>query len=179
MLSFSNFGSTRHPLADKVRRATAAREAKGGGPDRGWRNDADTAIVPELVTEDYPFSQVKGDANVLIFPSLEAGNIAYKLMMRMGGAEALGPILMGMAKPVHVLARGAEVEEIVNMAVHRRRPRAGRRAGNSASPNSGPPAAGSVSKCSADLFYGSAAFRPSPRTSTRRRRHPGLGGALP
>jgi malate dehydrogenase (oxaloacetate-decarboxylating)(NADP+) len=76
----------------------------------------DTAVVPELTAEDYPFSQVKGDANVLIFPSLEAGNIAYKLMMRMGGAEALGPILMGMAKPVHVLARGAEVEEIVNMA---------------------------------------------------------------
>jgi malate dehydrogenase (oxaloacetate-decarboxylating)(NADP+) len=77
---------------------------------------ADTAIVPELVTEDYPFSKVKGDANVLVFPSLEAGNIAYKLMMRMGGAEALGPILMGMAKPVHVLARGSGVEEIVNMA---------------------------------------------------------------
>jgi len=116
MLSFSNFGSTRHPLADKVRRATALVKQKAEGLVVEGEMMLDTAIVPELTAEDYPFSQVKGDANVLIFPSLEAGNIAYKLMMRMGGAEALGPILMGMAKPVHVLARGAEVEEIINMA---------------------------------------------------------------
>jgi malate dehydrogenase (oxaloacetate-decarboxylating)(NADP+) len=116
MLSFSNFGSTRHPLADKVRRATVLVKQKTEGLVVEGEMMLDTAIVPELTAEDYPFSQVKGDANVLIFPSLEAGNIAYKLMMRMGGAEALGPILMGMAKPVHVLARGAEVEEIVNMA---------------------------------------------------------------
>ena len=116
MLSFSNFGSTRHPLADKVRRATALVKLKAEGLIVDGEMMADTAIVPELVAEDYPFSRVKGDANVLIFPSLEAGNIAYKLMMRMGGAEALGPILMGMAKPVHVLARGCGVEEIVNMA---------------------------------------------------------------
>ena len=116
MLSFSNFGSTRHPLADKVRRATALVRAKAEGLIVDGEMQADTAIVPELVTEDYPFSKVRGDANVLIFPSLEAGNVAYKLMMRMGGAEALGPILMGMAKPVHVLARGSGVEEIVNMA---------------------------------------------------------------
>ncbi|HXW13733.1 MAG TPA: NADP-dependent malic enzyme [Terriglobia bacterium] len=116
MLSFSNFGSTRHPLADKVRKATALVKEKAPGLIVDGEMQADTAIVPELVTEDYPFSQVKGDANVLIFPCLEAGNIAYKLMMRMGGAEALGPILMGLAKPVHVLARGSGVEEIVNMA---------------------------------------------------------------
>ncbi len=116
MLSFSNFGSTRHPLADKVRRATELVKLKAEGLVVDGEMMLDTAVVPELTVEDYPFSQVKGDANVLIFPSLEAGNIAYKLMMRMGGAEALGPILMGMAKPVHVLARGAEVEEIVNMA---------------------------------------------------------------
>jgi malate dehydrogenase (oxaloacetate-decarboxylating)(NADP+) len=116
MLSFSNFGSTRHPLADKVRRATALVKLKAEGLVVEGEMMADTAIVPELSAEDYPFSLVKGDANVLIFPSLEAGNIAYKLMMRMGGAEALGPILMGMAKPVHVLARGCGVEEIVNMA---------------------------------------------------------------
>jgi malate dehydrogenase (oxaloacetate-decarboxylating)(NADP+) len=115
MLSFSNFGSTRHPLADKVRRATALVKDKVPGLIVDGEMQADTAIVPELSTEDYPFSRVKGDANVLIFPSLEAGNIAYKLMMRMGGAEALGPILMGLAKPVHVLARGCGVEEIVNM----------------------------------------------------------------
>jgi malate dehydrogenase (oxaloacetate-decarboxylating)(NADP+) len=116
MLSFSNFGSTQHPLADKVRKATALVKERAKGLIVDGEMQADTAIVPELTAEDYPFSQVKGDANVLIFPNLEAGNIAYKLMMRMGGAEALGPILMGMAKPVHVLARGSEVEEIVNMA---------------------------------------------------------------
>ncbi len=116
MLSFSNFGSTPHPLADKVRKATEMVKEKAAGLVVDGEMQADTAIVPELVVEDYPFSQVKGDANVLVFPSLEAGNIAYKLMMRMGGAEALGPILMGMAKPVHVLARGSGVEEIVNMA---------------------------------------------------------------
>ncbi len=116
MLSFSNFGSTPHPLADKVRKATEMVKEKAAGLVVDGEMQADTAIVPELVAEDYPFSQVKGDANVLVFPSLEAGNIAYKLMMRMGGAEALGPILMGMAKPVHVLARGSGVEEIVNMA---------------------------------------------------------------
>jgi malate dehydrogenase (oxaloacetate-decarboxylating)(NADP+) len=115
MLSFSNFGSTRHPLADKVRRATALVKLKAEGLIVEGEMMADTAIVPELSAEDYPFSKVKGDANVLIFPSLEAGNIAYKLMMRMGGAEALGPILMGLSKPVHVLARGCGVEEIVNM----------------------------------------------------------------
>jgi malate dehydrogenase (oxaloacetate-decarboxylating)(NADP+) len=116
MLSFSNFGSTRHPLAEKVRKATALVKENAQGLIVDGEMQADSAVVPELIAEDYPFSQVKGDANVLIFPSLEAGNIAYKLMMRIGGAEALGPILIGMAKPVHVLARGSEVEEIVNMA---------------------------------------------------------------
>jgi malate dehydrogenase (oxaloacetate-decarboxylating)(NADP+) len=116
MLSFSNFGSTRHPLAEKVRKATTLVKENAQGLIVDGEMQADTAVVPELIAEDYPFSQVKGDANVLIFPSLEAGNIAYKLMMRIGGAEALGPILIGMAKPVHVLARGSEVEEIVNMA---------------------------------------------------------------
>ena len=74
------------------------------------------AVVPELLEEDYPFSTLKGGANVLIFPDLGSANIAYKLMLRIGGAEALGPILVGMSKPVHVLQRGATVEEIVNMA---------------------------------------------------------------
>jgi malate dehydrogenase (oxaloacetate-decarboxylating)(NADP+) len=116
MISFSNFGSTRHPLADKVRRATELVKEKAPGMIVDGEMMADTALVPELVAEDYPFSRIRGDANVLIFPSLEAGNAAYKLMLCMGGAEALGPILMGMAKPVHVLARGCGVEEIVNMA---------------------------------------------------------------
>jgi malate dehydrogenase (oxaloacetate-decarboxylating)(NADP+) len=116
MLSFSNFGSTRHALSEKVRQAVQLVKQKAPGLMVDGEMQADTAVVPELIEEDYPFSALKGGANVLVFPSLEAGNIAYKLMMRIGGAEALGPILMGMAKPVHVLERGAEVEEIVNMA---------------------------------------------------------------
>jgi len=76
---------------------------------------ADTSVVPELLAE-YTFSSLKQKANVLVFPSLEAGNVAYKLMLRIGGAEALGPVLMGLSKPVHVLQRGSTVEEIVDIA---------------------------------------------------------------
>ena len=77
---------------------------------------ADTAVVPGMIERDYPFSALKGGANVLIFPNLASANIAYKLLMRVGGAEALGPILMGLRKPAYVLPRGAEVEDIVNSA---------------------------------------------------------------
>lgn len=77
---------------------------------------ADTAVVPEIVEQFYPFSTLKGGANVLIFPDLQSGNVAYKLLARLGGAEAIGPILMGMNKPVHMLQRGCEVSDIVNMA---------------------------------------------------------------
>lgn len=77
---------------------------------------ADTALAPDLAGELYPFSQVRGDANVLIFPNLEAANIAYKLMHRLGGAEVIGPILLGMGKPIHILQRGEEVRSIVNIA---------------------------------------------------------------
>ena len=76
---------------------------------------ADTAVVGEIIEEAYPFSSLKGGANVLIFPDLESGNIAYKLLIRLGGAEAIGPILMGLQKSVHVLQRGCEVNDIVNM----------------------------------------------------------------
>ncbi|HET7214204.1 MAG TPA: NADP-dependent malic enzyme [Terriglobia bacterium] len=116
MLSFSNFGSTRHPLAEKMR--MAAELLKKSHPEMMVDGEmmADTAVVPEILQEDYPFSTLRGGANVLIFPDLGSANIAYKLMLRIGGAEALGPILVGMSKPVHVLQRGAAVEEIVNMA---------------------------------------------------------------
>jgi len=116
MLSFSNFGSTQHPLAEKVQKATELLKQKAPGLMVDGEMQADTAVVPEIIEQDYPFSTLKGSANVLVFPSLEAGNAAYKLMARIGGAEALGPILMGMSKPVHVLQRGATVEEIINMA---------------------------------------------------------------
>jgi malate dehydrogenase (oxaloacetate-decarboxylating)(NADP+) len=76
---------------------------------------ADTAVVPEIIEQTYPFSRLRGGANVLIFPNLEAGNIAYKLLARIGGAQVIGPVLMGLSKPVHVLQRGAEVSDIVNM----------------------------------------------------------------
>jgi malate dehydrogenase (oxaloacetate-decarboxylating)(NADP+) len=115
MLSFSNFGSTRHPFAEKVRRAVEIlRECR---PDLVVDGEmmADTAVAPEIIDELYPFSQVR-DANVLIFPNLEAANVAYKLLQRLGGAETIGPVLLGMGKPVHVLQRGDEVRNIVNMA---------------------------------------------------------------
>ena len=116
MLSFSNFGSTQHPLAEKMR--LAAELVKQRHPEIMVDGEmmADTAVVPEIIQEEYPFSTLRGGANVLIFPNLSAANIAYKLMMRIGDAEALGPILVGLSKPVHVLQRGATAEEIVDMA---------------------------------------------------------------
>ncbi len=116
MLSFSNFGSTHHPLTEKIQRATELVKQRNPGMIVDGEMMADTAVVPEIIEQDYPFSTLRGGANVLIFPDLGSANIAYKLMMRIGGAEAIGPILVGMSKPVHVLQRGAEVEEIVNMA---------------------------------------------------------------
>ncbi len=116
MLSFSNFGSTRHPRPAKVAEATALVKARR--PDLMVDGEimADVAVSPELRLADYPFSTLAGEANVLIFPSLEAANTAYKLLQRLGGATAIGPILMGMAKPVHVLSRGGEVTDIVDIA---------------------------------------------------------------
>jgi malate dehydrogenase (oxaloacetate-decarboxylating)(NADP+) len=115
MLSFSNFGSTLHPLTEKVRRATELVKQRNPELMVDGEMMADTAVVPELLAE-YPFSTLRQRANILVFPSLEAGNIAYKLMLRIGGAESLGPILMGLSKPVHVLQRGSTVEEIIDVA---------------------------------------------------------------
>jgi malate dehydrogenase (oxaloacetate-decarboxylating)(NADP+) len=115
MLSFSNFGSTRHPNADKVRQAVEL--ARTRYPDLAVDGEmmADTAVVTEIIDELYPFSRIR-DANVLVFPNLEAANVAYKLMQRLGRVEAIGPILLGMDKPIHVLQRGEEVRGIVNIA---------------------------------------------------------------
>jgi len=115
MLSFSNFGSTNHPFTEKVRRATAL--VKQRNPDLivDGEMQADTALVTEIIDERYPFSQVR-DANVLVFPSLEAANIAYKLLDRLGQAQRIGPILLGMGAPVHVLQTGDEVRDIVNIS---------------------------------------------------------------
>ena len=116
MLSFSNFGSAEHPLTLKVKRATAL--VKEWAPDLivDGEVQANVALDPELTAIQYPFSKLKGDANVLIFPDLQSGNICYKLLNKLGGAETVGPILMGMKKPVHVLQRGDDVGDIINMA---------------------------------------------------------------
>ena len=116
LLSFSNFGSTRHPLSEKVRRAVEIVRHRAPHLMVDGEMQADTAVVPEIIEREYPFSSLKGGANVLVFPTLEAGNVAYKLLSRLGGAEAIGPILMGLSKPVHVLQTGAEVNDIVNVA---------------------------------------------------------------
>jgi malate dehydrogenase (oxaloacetate-decarboxylating)(NADP+) len=104
-LSFSNFGSTPHPLSDKVRRAVELTKARRPDLEVDGEMQADTAVVADLIENRYPFSAVK-DANVLVFPSLESANIAYKLLARLGKAKAIGPILLGMGAPVHVLQTG-------------------------------------------------------------------------
>ena len=117
MLSFSNFGSNNHPLSLKVREAV--RLVKLRRPDIlvDGEMQGDTAVVPEIVNETFPFCELKGGANVLIFPDLQSANICYKLLQRIGGAEAIGPILVGMNKPINVLQRSSDVDEIVNMAM--------------------------------------------------------------
>lgn len=115
MLSFSNFGSTRHPLSEKVRQAVEIVRQRRPDILIDGEMQADTAVVPEIIEERYPFSRVK-DANVLVFPDLEAANVSYKLLQRLGNAQAIGPILLGMGKPVHVLQTGDEVQDIVFIA---------------------------------------------------------------
>ena len=114
-LSFSNFGSTPHPLSEKVRKAVEL--VKERYPDIAVDGEmqADTAVVASIIEDRYPFSAVK-DANVLVFPSLESANIAYKLLARLGKAKAIGPILLGMGAPVHVMQTGDEVNDIVQIA---------------------------------------------------------------
>jgi malate dehydrogenase (oxaloacetate-decarboxylating)(NADP+) len=113
-LSFSNFGSTPHPLSAKVRKAVEL--VKMRCPDFPFDGEmqADTAVVGDIIDERFPFSAVK-DANVLVFPSLESANIAYKLLARLGNAKAIGPILLGVGAPIHVLQIGDEVNDIVEI----------------------------------------------------------------
>jgi malate dehydrogenase (oxaloacetate-decarboxylating)(NADP+) len=116
MISFSNFGSTQHPQTDKVRKAVEILRQRRPDLVVEGEMQADTAVVPYIAQHDYPWSAIHGDANVLVFPNLDAANAVYKLLWRLGGAEVIGPILQGMAKPVHVLQRGVDVSDIVNMA---------------------------------------------------------------
>jgi malate dehydrogenase (oxaloacetate-decarboxylating)(NADP+) len=117
MLSFSNFGSVKHAAAAKVQRAVALLHEREPDLQLDGEMQADTAVVERILTRVYPFAKLRGPANVLIFPDLDAANIAYKLLARLGDAQAIGPILVGMDQPVHVLQRLSEVPDIVNMAV--------------------------------------------------------------
>ncbi|MDD9955415.1 MAG: phosphate acyltransferase [Anaerolineaceae bacterium] len=114
MLSFSNFGSTPHPLSHKVRDAAALVRQRRPDLLIDGEMQADTAVVDAIVNERFPFSEVR-DANVLVFPDLGSANIAYKLLNRMAGVEAIGPVLLGMGEPVQVLQASDDVDDIVAM----------------------------------------------------------------
>ncbi len=116
MLSFSSFGSVDHPICTKVRKAVELLKYADPTLIVDGEITADEALSPEIIEQQYPFSSLKGGANVLIFPDLASANIATKLLARIGGGENIGPILMGMSRPVHVLQRTATVEEIVGVA---------------------------------------------------------------
>jgi malate dehydrogenase (oxaloacetate-decarboxylating)(NADP+) len=115
MLSFSSFGSTKHPLCDNVRRAVELARYADPSLIIDGEVQAGVAVSGKKLEAAFPFSTLKGGANVLIFPDLQSCNIACKLLGPLGGAETVGPILAGMAKPVHLLQRGVEVEDIVNI----------------------------------------------------------------
>ena len=117
LLSYSDFGSVNNEGTRKVRNAAdqLRKDTNIDFPVDG-EMQADTAVVEEVLNGTYDFAELDDPANILVFPNLEAGNIGYKLLQRLGGAEAIGPMLVGMDKPVHVLQRGDEVKDIVNLA---------------------------------------------------------------
>ncbi|RJP57194.1 MAG: NADP-dependent malic enzyme [Melioribacteraceae bacterium] len=115
MLSFSNFGSAPYPQSQKVRKAVEIIKSRRPDLMVDGEMQADTAVVPSIIDEEFPFANLKGGANLLIFPDLNSGNIAYKLMARLTDSTVIGPILMGIRKPIHVLQRGATVDDIINM----------------------------------------------------------------
>src|SRR5699024_2121661 len=116
LLSYSDFGSVDNEGTRKPREAARLLNESGVDFPVDGEMQADTAVVEDILDGTYEFSELDGPANVLVFPNLEAGNIGYKLLQRLGGADAIGPMLVGMDKPVHVLQRGDEVKDIVNLA---------------------------------------------------------------
>lgn len=116
LLSFSNFGSVQHPEALLVRKAAEIVNELRPDLEVDGEMQADTAVVPDILKNEFPFSKLKSSANVLVFPNLSAGNIAYKLFERLTSASVIGPVLMGMKKPIHVLQRDSTVEDIINMS---------------------------------------------------------------
>jgi malate dehydrogenase (oxaloacetate-decarboxylating)(NADP+) len=116
MLSFSNFGSVCHEKARKVKSAVAIVKQAVPNLMIDGEMQADTAVVPELIESTYPFAKLRGGANVLVFPDLQSADIACKLCSKLGGAEAVGPIMMGLKKSAHILPHGCEVDDVVNMA---------------------------------------------------------------
>ncbi|MBB6631183.1 phosphate acetyltransferase [Clostridium algidicarnis] len=115
MLSFSTMGSAEHELVEKVRNATKIAKYRRPDLDIDGEMQLDAAIVPKVANQKAPNSKVAGNANVLIFPDLQSGNIGYKLVQRFGMAEAIGPISQGFAKPINDLSRGCSSEDIVNV----------------------------------------------------------------
>jgi malate dehydrogenase (oxaloacetate-decarboxylating)(NADP+) len=116
LLSFSNFGSVRNPSSDKMRRTAEQLHKKHPTWPVDGEVQADVAVIPELLAADYPFARIAGGANCLIFPNLDAANIASRLLHSLGGLTMIGPVLTGLDLPMHVVLRAASTDDIVHIA---------------------------------------------------------------